>query len=301
MNDLFKIRRGRQRSETKVHDTRNRIVATFTAGAFTVRLAGPKRTFVEGKAKVSHAIWVRTYPSPFDGRVNQAWLRRALEANSQGVPDILAIAMQYIRNAPPIHDGGLQVAGDAHYGPLKNGKRQEGSDFNDYLGITWNYPGERFPVDKPEPRQRRCLDCSGFLRMVWGYRNNLPTSRARASVPLCFDTRPDHSAIPRRAYQIYEGAPGVMIAPDNSIRVTGLSQIEVGDLVFFNADKTLPDGDRIDHAGIYMGRDANGRYRFISSRKSTDGPTMSDQGVRGGSALDGNGTYPDTFVAARRI
>jgi cell wall-associated NlpC family hydrolase len=299
MNDQFKIRRGRQPSETEVHDTRNRVVATFTAGAFTVRLAGPTRTFAEGKATVSHATWVRTYPSPFDGNVNEAWLRRALKANTQGVPDILGIAMQYIRDAPPIHEGPLQVAGDAHYGPLKDGKPQEGSDFNDYLGIRWNYPGERFAVDEPEPHQRHCLDCSGFLRMVWGYRLNLPARSGQASVPLCYDTRSDHSAIPRRAYQIYEGGPGVMIVPDNSIQVKDLSRVQVGDLVFFNADKKLPDGDRIDHVGMYMGLDSNGRYRFISSRKSTNGPTLGDQGVRGGSVLDGDGTYPESFRAVR--
>src|SRR5215208_1779732 len=107
MNDQFKIRRGREPSETKVYDTHNRLVATFTAGAFTVRLAGPKRKFVEGKATVSHATWVRTYPTPFHGELNPAWLRRALKANTRGVPDILGIAMQYIRNAPPIHEGAL--------------------------------------------------------------------------------------------------------------------------------------------------------------------------------------------------
>jgi hypothetical protein len=300
VNDKFKMRRGRMPGEVNVHDPDNRLIATFMEGAFTVRLAGPPREFVEGKAKVPHAIWIRTYPSPFDGIVNQAWLRRALKANAQGVPDILTIAMQYIRNAPPIHEDGLQVAGDAHYGPLKDGKPQEGSDFNDYLGISWNYPGERIAVDQPEQHQRRCLDCSGFLRMVWGYRYNLPMLRSR--VPLCYDTMPfDHRGIPRRAYQIYEGGPGVVIVPDNSIQVEDLSQVQVGDLVFFNADKKLPDGDRIDHVGMYMGLDSNGRYRFISSRKSTNGPTLIDQGVRGGSVLDGDGTYAKSFRAIRRI
>lgn len=301
MKELFKIRRGQERAETKVYDDRNRLVATFTRGAFTVRLAGPNREFVEGKASVSHAIWVRTYSSPFDGEVNQSWLRRALKANTDGVPDILGIALQYIRDAPPIHERGLQVAGDAHYGPLKDGKPQEGADFNDYLGIRWNYPGERFPVDEPEQHQRYCLDCSGFIRMVWGYRRNLPTLRGRASVPLCHDTMPNHGAIPRRAYQIYEGGPGIMIVPDNSIQVKDLSRVQVGDLVFFNADKTLPDGDRIDHVGMYMGLDANGRYRFISSRKGADGPTMGDRGVRGGSVFDGIGKYPESIRAIRRL
>jgi hypothetical protein len=35
MSDQFKIRRGRVPGETKVHDTQNRLVATFMAGAFS--------------------------------------------------------------------------------------------------------------------------------------------------------------------------------------------------------------------------------------------------------------------------
>jgi hypothetical protein len=68
-------------------------------------------------------------------------------------------------------EGGLQVAGDASYGPLVDGEREEGSDFNDYLGITWSYPERN---DLPEERQAQCLDCSGFIRMVFGFRRHLP-------------------------------------------------------------------------------------------------------------------------------
>jgi hypothetical protein len=47
---------------------------------------------------------------------------------------MLAIAMQYIKGQPALMDGTLQIAGDASYGPLVDGQRQEGADFNDYLG-----------------------------------------------------------------------------------------------------------------------------------------------------------------------
>ena len=104
---------------------------------------------------MTHGVWIRTLPAPFDGNVNSTWLTYALKANTRVVPDVAAIAMQYIAGAKVIFERGLQIAGDASYGPLKNGEREEGSDFNDYLGIEWVYPEQ---VDKPESRQRHCLD-----------------------------------------------------------------------------------------------------------------------------------------------
>jgi hypothetical protein len=112
-------------------------IATLTFGASTVRLIGPERTFAEPTAAyaVRHDTWVRTLPEPFSGSIDRAWFDNALEANRSGLPDILAISMQYLRDAPLIYDGALQIAGAATYGPLDSqGKRQERSDFNDYLG-----------------------------------------------------------------------------------------------------------------------------------------------------------------------
>ena len=151
---------------TEVIDSRNRWLATFTDDAYTVTLTGPVRTFSELTAghPVAHSVWVRTLPARFDGNVDVTWLSHALKANNKSKLDVLAIAMQYIADAPAIFENDLQIAGDAGYGPLKDGKREEGSDFNDYLGIEWVYPEK---VDKPEKRQRYCLDCSGFIRMVW--------------------------------------------------------------------------------------------------------------------------------------
>src|SRR5262249_6631337 len=151
-------------------------------------------------------------------------------------------------------------------------------------------PGE--PDDPPEPKQFRCLDCSGYMRMIWGYRHHLPGAEYEDRVPLSLSPMPDHGTMPRRAYQIYEGAPGVIIVPRRK-RVTDFSKLRTGDLVFFNADPK--DGRRIDHLGMYLGRDADRRHRFISSRKKRNGPTLSD--YKGASLLDGNGLYAAAFCA----
>ena len=279
---------------TEVCNPRGRWLATFANGAHTAVLAGPRRRFAEGKASVSHAKWVRTYPAPFAGEVDQDWLERALAANEARVPDVLTIAMQYIRGALAIHEGDLQIAGDARYGPGTEKRRQEGSDFNDYLGVTWTYPDE--PEDPPEQKQFQCLDCSGYMRMVWGYRHHLPGAGYEDRIPLSVAPKPDRRSIPRRAYQIYESAPGVIIIP-RAGQVTDFSRLSVGDLVFFDAD--TKDGPQIDHVGMYLGRDSYQRYRFISSRKKRNGPTLGD--YKGASLLDGTGLYARSFCAVRRI
>ena len=70
-----------------------------------------------------------------------------------------------------------------------------------------------------------------------------------------------------------------------------------GDVVSFDASSD--DGSDIDHTGIYLGVDQAGHARFVSSRKSADGPTMGD--LRGRSTLDGTGYYATAFRTARRI
>ena len=269
-------------------------LATFTNDAYTVVLAGPRRRFAEGTASVSHARWVRTYPKPFAGRLHRPWLERALAANEARVPDVLALAMQYIRGAPAIQEGGLQVAGDARYGPGPETDRQEGSDFNDYLGVTWTYPDD--PADPPEQDQFRCLDCSGYIRMVWGFRHHLPGARFEDRVPLGAAPTRDRVSIPRRAHQIYDSAPGILVVRRGDA-TDRLSRLEVGDLVFFDADTA--DGPQIDHVGMYLGRDQDRRYRFISSRKRRNGPTLGD--YHGASVLDGTGLYARSFCGVRRI
>jgi cell wall-associated NlpC family hydrolase len=70
-----------------------------------------------------------------------------------------------------------------------------------------------------------------------------------------------------------------------------------GDLVFFDA--ATNDGTQIDHVGMYLGTDEGGNYRFVSSRKSINGPTMGD--YSGKSILNGSGLYATSFRAARRL
>jgi cell wall-associated NlpC family hydrolase len=279
-------------------------VATFTLGCYTVALAGPERTFretfrlggVDVTVAVTHSTWVRCAPGPVDERVDARWLRLALDANQARQPDALALAMQYVKAAPPLLEGDLQVAGNASYGPRgTDGRRREGSDFNDYLGLRWLYPTE--PPDPPQLERLRCLDCSGFVRMVWGYRHHLPGSGYPGSVPLSRAAR-EHSTLPRRAVQMYADGPGLILAHDSGVPVADMTVLQVGDLVFFDADED--DGPAIDHVGMYLGVDDGGRRRFISSRKGADGPTLGD--LNGASVLDDPAEhFSRTFRAIRRI
>jgi hypothetical protein len=292
----IRIQRHSHPDRTEVRDSDNNWLATLTDGAYTVTLTGPVRTFTEPTVAhpVTHGVWIRTLPVPFDGNVDSTWLNAALKANKQAVPDVAAIAMQYVAGAAAIFEDGLQIAGDASYGLLKDGKREEGADFNDYLGIEWVYPEN---VDKPEKRQLHCLDCSGFMRMVWGYRRHLPGNNFLDVVPLCLIPQESHRAIPRRAFEIFDAAPGVVIDRNTEAQVKDLSQIGIGDLVFFDADDS--DGTQIDHVGMYLGLDAGNHYRFISSRKGANGPTLGD--YKGKSVLDGTGLYARSFRAVRRL
>ena len=286
----------RKPARVEVPDAAGRWLATLTEGAYTATLAGPVRTFAEPAvaATVTHSTWVRTLPATFDGKVDATWLECALRANEHAIPDVLAIAMQYIERAPALVAEGSIFAGMADYGPWRDGAREEGADFNDYLGVTWTYPGK---VDKPEKRQWQCLDCSGFMRIVWGYRHHLPGAGYADTVPLCLEPRADRSAIPRRAFQMYEAAPGVLVVPDSGAQVADFSSLGVGDLVFFDADES--EGTQIDHLGMYLGLDAGKHHRFISSRKGANGPTFGD--YKGKSILDGTGLYARSFRAIRRL
>ena len=186
--------------------------------------------------------------------------------------------------------GDHQISGDASYGPLQ----EEGSDFNDYVGIRWLYPND--PPDEPEPNQLRCLDCSGFMRMVWGYRHHLPGSGYLDSVPLSLRPKkrqrpssPRGRDVPLRTRVDPGGGHGSQLED--------FEHIDIGDLVFF--DGSDDDGDDIDHVGMYLGTDTGGHHRFISSRKTPDDPTFADYG--GSSVLDGAGHYAKAFRAIRRL
>jgi hypothetical protein len=269
-------------------------IATFTPGARTVRLAGPGRVFAERGVSVAHEEWVRALPMPFAGTPDGAWLAAARAANDAGEPDILAIAMQYVRGAPLLFANELQIAGDAGYGPVQDGQIQEGADFNDYLGVPWQYPGET-TTREPQEKEFRCLDCSGFVRMVWGYRVHAPNTGPLGVVPLSFAKKAGH--LPRTARQICAHKLGVLVVPDGGATPTDLSPLAIGDLVFFDADGN--DGTKIDHLGIYIGVDGQDGRRFISSRKSASAPTLADW--QSPSLLDGGGHFATSLRAVRRL
>ncbi|HEY0868182.1 MAG TPA: NlpC/P60 family protein [Fimbriimonas sp.] len=259
-------------------------VATFTRGSRTVTIAGPARVFAESSAAatVTSRVWVRLLPEPFDGNIDWHWLEAARTDPS---PDVLETAMQYVAGTPPQLDNtGLQYAGDAAYGAIgADGTLQTGADFNDYLGLTWHYPTS---IDSPEPEEFLSLDCSGFVRMVFGYRFGVPLGRSV-----------NGTSLPRTSHDMSVGAPGTVVVPNRGTQITKFGTLMPGDLVFFDA--TTSDGTQIDHVGIYLGLDSARGYRFISSRKSSDGPTLGD--YRGASLLNGTGLYAKSFRAVRRL
>ncbi len=283
-SDGLVYRRMTSPARTVVSMASGQWVATFTDGAATVTIAGSERTFSEPSATsaVRSTTWVRVLPAPFTGTVDTAWLT-ATRADTS--PDVLALATQYLAGAAEVRDAsGLLVSSDASYGPLlADGTRQEGSDWNDYLGVDGVYGGT---IDAPEPHQAGALDCSGYLRMLWGRRAGMPLTLA-----------PDGRAIPRRAHEIQQSAPGFVTITNRGSQVTSFDRLAPGDLVFFDA--ATDDGTQIDHVGMYLGPDTAGRHRFVSSRKAIDGPTMGD--YRGMSVLDGSGLYAKAFRSARRL
>ncbi len=281
----WQYRELRNPARVQVLDGGAQPVATFTRNARTVTLRGASRVFSEASTTTTQVVsttWVRLLPSRFDGTVDRAWLTAALADTS---PDVLAVAMEYVTGAPVVRDGaGLLVSSDADYGPVQaDGTREEGSDFNDYLGIRWSYDTR---TDLPETDQAGALDCSGFVRMVLGH---------RLGVPLGLET--DGVRLPRRAVQMLQSAPGLVTIPDTGVRPSSTSRLAPGDLLFF--DGSRDDGTAVDHVGIYLGPDTTGAPRFVSSRKTVNGPTMGDVGGR--SVISGSGYYADAWRAARRL
>ena len=56
-------------------------------------------------------------------------------------------------------------------------------------------------TDAPEPDQFRSLDCSGYVRMVFGYRSGLRLSLSTDG----------GASLPRRAVQMADAAPGIVL------------------------------------------------------------------------------------------
>ncbi|GLZ34697.1 hypothetical protein Lesp02_68840 [Lentzea sp. NBRC 105346] len=277
---------------TVVRDERGAVVATLTDGARTATIIGPARTFKDPKftpAQIDSTVWVRLLDQPWVAGAEQAeWFRPWLDrVRADQSPDALATAMQYVDGAPAESDAkSVRFRGDAAFGPVaaSGAGRLEQSDFQDYLGVSWTFPdaGTR----KPKPAHSGALDCSGFVRIVYGYRLGFPLLGNNDAGP----------GLPRRAYAIAESAPGVVLVPNRKQRVTDYAVLQPGDLVFFEVEDA---DDQLDHAGIYLGVDSTGHHRFVSSRERANGPTFGDLG--GTSLLDDGGMYSRGFRSARRI
>lgn len=257
--------------------------------------------------------YVHLLSEPFSGPASAqtTWLRARLSDPLTG--DLRKVMWQYVNGQPPVMDPDepdLQIAGDADYGPLYNvdrsfdldhdsdGTRQEGADFNDYLGKEWTYANG--DVDPPEAHQFRCIDCSGFVRMVMCYRGGFPPTTDTTPNGLPFEDDPDRTAIPRVSFNIANNGPGVFVAVGNP-NLPDLSNIMIGDVVCFDADQSNEGEEegQIDHVGFYFGRDQFGNYVFISSRKTVSGPTIGFLG--GASILNGTGLYSRTLTKIRRL
>ncbi|WP_157063469.1 NlpC/P60 family protein [Luteipulveratus mongoliensis] len=291
--EKFTYTRAANPARTLVHDEKKRLVATFTDKARTVTLVGPKRVFAEPEgtgATVTSTTWARLAPQPWAAGAEQGWAKPWLVTALQDTkPDILGIAMQYIQGARDIVDThGRRYAGNASFGPPGVGAlRLEASDFYDYLGVPWTFPdGRTKPADKA---RLGAMDCSGYLRMVFGYRLGLPLMSKS-------EPRPG-PAMPRRAYAMAAYGPGISVIPDRNVRpaLASLGALLPGDTVYFITDAE----PGIDHSGIFLGIDSEGKHRFISSRGGPDGPTMGD--VAGKSVLDGDSMFTRGFRTARRF
>ena len=271
-------------------------LATFTTHSYTVSMHGPKRRFAEASTRstVESSVWVRTLAQPFKGEIDEAWLKDALKMNDAGEADILALAFQYGPGAQPLFDKqGLQIAGDASYGPESSeGRRAKGSDVLDYLGENVPTLTQR---SRSIPRAQRLhsLDCSGYMRMIWGYRNK-GVEISKSKTPEV-GSSPLLTLLPRTSDEMARKGPGIVLPVSSDHR--DFSRLQVGDILFFDAHSD--DGQTIDHVALFLGKDSDGHYRFVSSRKSSDGPTMGD--TQGPSILDGEGHFARAFRSARRF
>ncbi|MER8032499.1 NlpC/P60 family protein [Streptomyces bauhiniae] len=244
---------------------------------------------------VTHGDWVRVLPQPFDGTWTADLERMVRGWAGSTAPDVLAYAAMFLGGAPAVTAGdgparGKQVLGEAGYGYLDpQGYRYEGADFHEYMNVGWTFPDGTYTG--PSSKQAGNLDCSGYTRMVYGY---------HLGVPLAAGADTSGTRIPRKSRDIVDYAPGVVVDRTTGTTPPAAALLQPGDLVLFNADSSDDQVTvTVDHVGIYLGPDADGKRRFLSSRKTVDGPTMSDLG--GASLLDGTGTYAKSLHTVRRI
>lgn len=285
-----------------LRDPKGQVLGTFTDGARTATLTGPSRTFSEPantKSRVVTENWVRLLPQKWKAGAEKDqwfkdWFKKYFGSEED---DIFAFAFQYTEGAPVKKDAqGIPYAGDAGFGPINpggsigNDLRKEQSDFYDYLGIPYTF--RNGSTMKPERDRYRSIDCSGFVRTVYGFRGRYPLAPSDNA----------GNGLPRTANGIARSHEGVTIIPLHGSapwysRPTAIDVLQPGDLVVFKLDSRTHN--RLDHIGIYLGNDTDGHKIFISSREEVNGPTIGDKG--GTSRLDGNGYYANYFRTARRL
>jgi cell wall-associated NlpC family hydrolase len=155
------------------------------------------------------------------------------------------------------------------------------------MGVDWTFPnGEQRIADPPELTS---LDCSGFVRMVYGF---------HAGIPMTFSNTINGINLPRTTANIGPMGPGVIVAQSVG-SPPSLEAIRIGDVPHFDATSDGESTGQVDHNGIYLGVDNFGNMRFINSRKTPNGPTFGDLG--GASVLNGSGTYTTQLRIIRRF
>lgn len=272
---------------TVVRDHQGELVAYLTHGARTVLMAGPRRVFAEPQATdatVTTTSWVRVSPQPYrpsdlENPTYAVWLAKALHDRTD---DILGAAMQYVTGAPEkVAADGIRYAGDSGFGYINNEEQRDGADFYDFLGIPWTWPDGR--RSQPSDKWEREMDCSGYIRMVFGYRGGMTMYRT--------NDPESASGLPRSAYAMADRANSVTIAsprrPEDAPK--DLDRVQPGDVVFFALHDETPA--LITHSGIVIGKDNEGRTRFASARSTVNGPTIGD--------VAGDGVIEDGYFGDR--
>lgn len=274
LHKRFRFEQAGDPARTIVLDGARR-VAELTSGARTVLVAGPARTFTEPQAtaaRIETTWWVRVAPAAYHPEQLRtagfaAWLLAQIGNTGD---DVLAAATQYITGAPERTDAnGVRYAGDAGFGYLNEESIRDGADFYDFLGVPWTWQDGQ--VSRPSTRWNRQLDCSGYVRLIYGYRMGIEMFRGNGYV----------TGLPRTAYAISDHAPSVVVASptDSDEAPTDLSRVRPGDLVFFALHAADPG--LITHCGIVLGPDTAGGLRFVSARQRINGPTFGDVGGDG--------------------
>lgn len=280
----YQLERHPDPDRTIIKDEAGNWLASFTRGAYTVAYRGARRVYSEGGRTVNTDTWVRVLPQPFNGTVDTLLLAEMMQDTT---PDVIELSMQYVAGAPPIVDGtGRQIAGDAGYGD------GIGADFNDYIGLKWTYPSGT--TSSADAKFFRKLDCSGYVRMVFGYRGT------PHKIPLSLTVK--YTTIPRTSYNQYLYGTGVILI-ENKLKqppASALAVLQPGDILFWDSSSSRDTPGGINHVGIYLGKDTAGRMRFISSLPSTDGPIF---GRSSGNdyIIDGTGFWAKALRGARRL